>query len=787
MTLKVTDTSGLTGSASATATIVAALIAPTANAGGPYTGTAGTSLSFSGGGSSDAQGQSLTYAWNFGDSTTGTGVAPTHTYAAAGTYSVMLKVTDASGLTGSASAAVTIAPAPPVANAGGPYLGIEGTALTFNASGSTDPQGEVLTYAWNFGDGNTGTGVSPSHTYTALGTYTVKLTVTNTSNLSATATAQIIVPNGRVYGGLQPIAGSHVYLFAANTTGYGQASVPLLTASATGTSDSVGAYVLTGSDGSFFWNGDYTCTPGAQVYLYALGGNAGSGTNSASGLLAVLGTCPSTGNFSAVPYITVNEVSTVTAAYALSGFATDATHVSSSGTVLAQTGVANAFANAANLASLSTGVALATTPAGNGTVPQTEINTLANILASCVNTGSCTTLLTTATSDATSNGIEPTATATAAINIAHHPGANVSTLYALGTTAVFTPMLATQPNNFTVALNFTGGGIADPLSIAIDGSGNAWIANGGASGSSVTKISSTGSILSGTSGYTGGGLNHSSNGIAIDPSGNAWIINPINNGGSVTMLSNSGTVLSGANGYTGGGLNGVEGMAIDGSGNAWITDFNGSGAVTEISSSGTFLSGSSGYSGGSIGGPTGIAIDGSGKAWIANGGFDTVTQLSNSGAILSGTNGYKFSSNSISCLFNEIAMDASGDAWIACADGNAVSKISGTGTILSGANGYTGGGLNEPKGIAIDGSGNAWITNEFGNSVTNISSTGSVLSGTNGYTSSGLNDPMGIAIDGAGDVWITSVQYVVEFVGAATPVVTPLAVGVKNNMLGTRP
>src|ERR1019366_9144135 len=81
------------------------------------------------------------------------------------------------------------------------------------------------------------------------------------------------------------------------------------------------------------------------------------------------------------------EVSTVAAAYAFAGFATDAVHVSSSGTPLAKVGIQNAFANAANLATLSTGQALATPPGNpNGAAPQANVNTLANILASCVNT-----------------------------------------------------------------------------------------------------------------------------------------------------------------------------------------------------------------------------------------------------------------------------------------------------------------------------------------------------------------------------------------------------------------
>src|ERR1039458_7169186 len=249
--------------------------------------------------------------------------------------------------------------------------------------------------------------------------------------------------SGSVHGGQSPIVGAHVYLFAANATGYGgaglspssnNASVSLLNAANTGLSDSVGAYVLTNSTGGFTITGDYSCTLNQQVYLYSLGGSSSSTTNSAAGLLAVLGNCPggSSAFAAGTPFVSVNEVSTVAAAYAFAGFATDALHVSSSGTALAETGIANAFANSANLAGISTGVALATTPAGNGTVPQSEINTLANILAACVNStgpsfAACSTLFSNAES-AGSSGTAPTDTATAAINIAHNPGANIAAL-----------------------------------------------------------------------------------------------------------------------------------------------------------------------------------------------------------------------------------------------------------------------------------------------------------------------------------------------------------------------
>jgi hypothetical protein len=230
---------------------------------------------------------------------------------------------------------------------------------------------------------------------------------------------------GSVHGGQQPISGAHIYLLAANTTGYGgpgippsgaNASISLLNATTTGLADSIGAYVTSASDGSFTITGDYACTPNTQVYLYALGGNPGAGVNSAAGLLAALGNCPSSGSFLAsLPFIQVTEVTTIAAAYAMAGFATDAAHVSSSGTPLAQTGIANAFANATNLADITTGAALTVTPAGNADAPQSTVNTLANILASCINSAgpastSCSTLLSTTLANG-SSGTQPTDTA----------------------------------------------------------------------------------------------------------------------------------------------------------------------------------------------------------------------------------------------------------------------------------------------------------------------------------------------------------------------------------------
>ena len=464
---------------------------------------------------------------------------------------------------------------------------------------------------------------------------------------------------GSVHGGQQPVAGAQVYLVAANTTGYGNASVSLLKAGSTGFSDGVGAYVLTASDGTFSISGDYSCAANTQVYLYALGGNPGAGPNGAAGFLAALGNCPVAGNFAATtPFIAVNEVSTIAAAYAIAGFATDALHVSSSGTPLAKTGIANAFANAGDLANISTGTALATTPSGNGTVPQSTINTLANILAACINSAgelstACTTLFSNALSGGTT-GTTPTDTATAAINIAHYPAANVANLYGSSApTTPFTPTLSSQPNDFTLGLAFTGGGVNSPTAIAIDGSGNAWLAN---TNNSISKFNSLGAADSGSSGYTGGGLN-TPKGIALDTAGNAWVVNFGTN--TLSKFSSLGVAVTGSGGYTGGGLFGPQGLAFSGNGDLWIADDDFD--VSEFSS-GSALSGTNGDSTGGTHVPEAIAVDGAGSAWTVNG-DSSLSKFASSGLVISGSSGYTGGGISAGGVTG-IAIDSGGFVWI---------------------------------------------------------------------------------------------------------------------------
>jgi streptogramin lyase len=615
---------------------------------------------------------------------------------------------------------------------------------------------------------------------------------TNRADTTAAVTTTTVVEagiplKGNVHAGQQLISGAHVYLLAANTTGYGQASVSLLNASMTGTSDSLGAYVQTDSNGNFSIASGYTCRPSAQVYVLASGGNTGKGINTAATELAVLGNCPSTGNFANVSNIAVNEVTTVAAAYALAAFATDATHVSSSGTAAAKTGIANAFAAAANLASVSDGIALAITPAGNGTAPQKTVNLLANILDACIastgsSSASCSTLFGNALSAGTS-GTEPSDTATAAINIAHNPSANVAALYALPTaTPPYTPMLATQPNDLTLSINFTGAGINGPSSLAIDSQGNVWTSN--PTDSAVAQLSAIGAPLSPATGIQQNKAGPI--GVSVDLNDDVWVSDAVTN--SVTRYSSTETLLSnGPIGYTGGGLNTPQAIAVDANGNAWAASFFNT--VSEFSSSGTPISPAEGYTGGGLNGPGGIAVDPAGSVWIANcstQGITGVSKFSSAGVAMSPATG--FIGGGVNLPF-AVAIDKSGNAWVANLFGNSVSELTPSGAPVSPNSGFTGGGLDLPFAIAIDGLGHPWVANYLSSTVTELDATGAPMTPATGLTSGVLTNPQAIAVDGSGNVWVANSNdvTVTEVIGVAAPVITPLAAALKANALGTRP
>jgi len=132
----------------------------------------------------------VSYSWNFGDGSTGTGVTLNHTYSNVGTYTVVLTVTDSNGKKGYDSKNIKVEKAPsavinttPTA-VNGIVSGNFPFTVYFDAYESTSESG-IVSYAWSFGDGSTATGITTNHTYSTSGTYIVYLTITDSNGYEA--------------------------------------------------------------------------------------------------------------------------------------------------------------------------------------------------------------------------------------------------------------------------------------------------------------------------------------------------------------------------------------------------------------------------------------------------------------------------------------------------------------------------------------------------------------------------------------------------------------------------
>jgi PKD repeat protein len=165
----------------------------------PTGGQAPLEVTFDGTASSDLDGTIASYAWDFGDGGTSTDPSGTYTYTAAGSFTVTLVVTDDRGATDTATTTVEVAEGtptnqPPTAVAS--VLPTSGTApleVVANGSGSTDPDGTIVSYAWDFGDGATSDLFVASHTYTSQGSYLVTLTVTDDDGATASDSVTVVV------------------------------------------------------------------------------------------------------------------------------------------------------------------------------------------------------------------------------------------------------------------------------------------------------------------------------------------------------------------------------------------------------------------------------------------------------------------------------------------------------------------------------------------------------------------------------------------------------------------
>jgi hypothetical protein len=438
--------------------------------------------------------------------------------------------------------------------------------------------------------------------------------------------------NGIVHGGNQPVVGATVQLYAVGLTGYGSAATPLLT-----------KVVTSGANGSFSISGDYSCSSGTYVYLTATGGNPGlnattnggsaaTPNNPASAMVAALGDC---GKLTSGTNVWMNEVTTVAAVWALQQFVAivpGTTLAAQPGTAAGVTpavtpafsigtsatnvqGLANAFEVAGVLASTTTGSspgAFAAAYTGPGTsanrvltVENWHVNTIADVLAACVNTDTTTGNADySGTCSALGTAVTPSGTAAAdtlqiAYEMAQNPTYNVSTTfgYVPASGAAFVPddtAVADWTVAYGVQYNYSANTAnSDDFTvlntgegIAFDSYGNAWIGNTGHQYSYLnaylTELDPAGNYVSTYNSYSVGGTSTSfaealaynaKMQIAIDPSNNVWVADT----GNYNLVRFSGASAAGTAAGAGLGVSygtstgSSTNLASDAAGNMYIT------------------------------------------------------------------------------------------------------------------------------------------------------------------------------------------------------------------------
>jgi hypothetical protein len=265
----------------------------------------------------------------------------------------------------------------------------------------------------------------------------------------------LAVPAGKqglVHGGQQPVTGATIQLYAVGTGADGSASTPLLSPA-----------VVTDANGGFNLHNAYACpSPSSLVYIVATGGNPGlfPGTNNAAiSMMAALGPC---GNLTSSTFIFIDELTTVAAVYSLAPFMASPSAIGSASTDA--TSLADAFTLASELVNTTTGTTPGTGVPPGTTVPVTQINTIADIIAACVNSpggvagdnSACGNLF----SLTTPPGLIPaTNTITALLHLANDPAMNTPSLYGLVTpTSPYQPVQPQAPPDLSISLTVSSSG-----------------------------------------------------------------------------------------------------------------------------------------------------------------------------------------------------------------------------------------------------------------------------------------------------------------------------------------
>lgn len=589
--------------------------------------------------------------------------------------------------------------------------------------------------------------------------------------------------HGLVHGGNNPVSGATIGLYRAGTSGYGSAATQILTQS-----------VTTDSNGFFGLTGKYSCASSTdQMYITATQGNPGLGTsanNPALVMVAALGDC---GSLSASTYITINEITTVAAAWALAQFATDYAHIGTSSTNAL--GLKNAFLDTQLIASTSTG-ALPTNLLSTQVTERGKILALADALAPCVNSlgdGPCVSLFTAATPP---NGAPPTDTFTAALNIVTNPGNNVAGVFAnIGGQPPFPTTMMQAPNDWTLTLTVSGGGLGAPTALQVDQLGNVWVVGyyGELSGYTAQGVPFSGG------GYGLGGYLSEVYGLAIDQRGDIWMTDeeiPTHSPTKGCVIHFQGAVTPTSvplGGYVSlsydNSVNYPESLFIDTNGNIDIANYAGASATIynvngAYNSNGTYngVFVTSGLGSGKAVFPVSIIPDSTHGVWMANQESATIAH----DAITGGA------ATSVNCCGgpNGVATDKDGNVWVTNYWTSSVSEISPSQSVV--LNQLSVAGVNSPSSLIVDGRQNIWTANYHGSSISalagnyNAAPAGSSISpdaDPNNNIAGGfgldanLIEPFSLAADNSGNLWVANhaQDNVVMFFGLAAPTTTPVS------------
>jgi hypothetical protein len=603
---------------------------------------------------------------------------------------------------------------------------------------------------------------------------------------------------GTAYGGQPPVTGSSVVMFATGGSGYGSTGTILGSA-------------ITDPQGNFSINSAIGCGDPQQVYITATGGNPGlaNGTNNnALVLVAALGNCSSVSSSTTV---IINEVTTIAAAYALSGFASNTSlNIGTSSTNAL--GLQHAFQNANNIVNAANGSARTTTPMGNGTVPANLINSLADILEACVNSasassGSCTTLFTKAQPPAATGISAPLNTWQAALDMAQYPGNNTTALWdlILGTPSFQPTLGATAPNDLTIGVAYTAGVGTDgstpstsPGGIAADAFDNVWIT--GSSNAGLIELSNTGAVLSPNGGWGNTALQTASGDftrqVAVDNKGNIWTVDGLATGGNIYRYipSTATTIITTPDSVP------LSGIAVDKNNNIWYSTASASG--TQVFGQLAYNSGSNSFAGSPTVFPASNVIAAGG---VANLTVDATTNNVWGPSAGSGIANYFLSPYGVAATSVPTggssnfgaAIDKNGNTWVtntnAGGNNGTLYKVlhgnpSGT-PIAYNATASSGLGLDGLQSVVIDGNNRLFLNSSAANTVVEfdpgLGSTGGqpgsfLLTSTgNGFNPSSNTPGQGVisanqsaTIDASGALWLvntTGSQPVVQILGLAAP------------------